>query len=212
MKLMHTTLGPIFTNCYFVVDNDKNTVIIDPGANPARVNQLLEENELVPKAILLTHGHFDHIGAVKGIKAKHPEVRVYIGEKDVPMLSSALDNRNWRMHIDPKDYEGLSADVPVHDGDEITVGGLTFKAMETPGHTLGGMCYICEDCIFSGDTLFRHECGRCDLEGGDYSEMLRSLKRLHDLKGDYNVLPGHDELTTLQEERNNNRYMKEAMQ
>lgn len=211
MKLLHTTLGPICTNCYFVVDDDNNTTIIDPGANPARVNQLLEENNLTPKAILLTHGHFDHTGAVMGIKKKHPQVKAYIGEKDAPMLPKTMENSNWKSHITKEDYEGLTADILVHDGDEIVVGELKFKAIETPGHTRGGMCYICEDCIFSGDTLFRHECGRCDLDGGDFSVMLHSLKRLYDLEGNYNVLPGHDELTTLDEERKNNRYMKEAL-
>ena len=83
--------------------------------------------------------------------------------------------------------------------------------METPGHTRGGVCYICEDCIFSGDTLFRQECGRTDLEGGSYPEILRSLKRLHDLEGDYNVLPGHEGFSMLSHERKYNPYMKEAV-
>ncbi|MBP1577323.1 MAG: MBL fold metallo-hydrolase, partial [Oscillospiraceae bacterium] len=97
------------------------------------------------------------------------------------------------------------------EGDIVKVGSLEFKVMATPGHTRGGVCYICEDCIFSGDTLFKHECGRTDLDGGSYPEILRSLKRLHDLEGDYNVLPGHDALSTLEEERRRNPYMREAV-
>lgn len=211
MKLLHTTLGPIGTNCYFAVDDNGNTAIIDPGANSTRVNQILEENKLTPKLILLTHGHFDHIGGAKGVVKNHPEVKIVIGEKDAPMLPAAINNSNWRQFITEEDYKGLKADITVCEGDELTVGTLVFKVIETPGHTRGGVCYICEDCIFSGDTLFRHECGRTDLDGGDYPTILRSLKRLYDLKGDFNVLPGHEELTTLEEERSCNHYMKEAL-
>lgn len=211
MKLFHATLGPIGTNCYFAVDDDNNTAVIDPGANPARVNQVIEENGMKLGAILLTHGHFDHIGGVKGIIKKHPDVKVYIGEKDAPMLPEAINNRNWREFITAEDYEGLKADVLLNEGDIVKVGSLEFKVMATPGHTRGGVCYICEDCIFSGDTLFKHECGRTDLDGGSYPEILRSLKRLHDLEGDYNVLPGHDALSTLEEERRRNPYMREAV-
>lgn len=211
MKLFHTALGPIGTNCYFAADDDGNTAIIDPGANSARVNQILEENKLAPKLILLTHGHFDHIGGAKGVVEKHPEVKIVIGEKDAPMLPAAINNPNWQEFITADDYKGLKADMTVHEGDELTVGELIFRVLETPGHTRGGVCYICEDCIFSGDTLFRHECGRTDLDGGDYPTILRSLKRLHDLKGDFNVLPGHDEISTLEEERRINPYMKEAL-
>lgn len=211
MKLLHATVGPIGTNCYFAVDDDNNTAVIDPGANPARVNQILEENELKLGAVLLTHGHFDHIGGVKGIIKKHPEVKVYIGEKDAPMLPDAINNRNWREFITKEDYEGLKADILLKDGDVVNVGSMEFKVLFTPGHTRGGVCYICEDCIFTGDTLFRHECGRTDLDGGSYPEILRSLKKLHDLEGDYNVLPGHDAISTLEEERRRNPYMREAL-
>ncbi len=211
MKLLHTTLGPIATNCYFAVDDNKNTAIVDPGANPAMVNRIIEEHELKPLAILLTHGHFDHIGAVKGIQKAYPEVKVYIGEPDAPMLPQAINNRNWSQFIKAEDYDGLRADILVNEGDEINVGDMTFKVMATPGHTRGGVCYICEDCIFSGDTLFKNECGRTDLEGGSYTEILRSLKRLHDLEGDYNVLPGHEELSVLSQERKYNPYMRQAV-
>ena len=114
-------------------------------------------------------------------------------------------------YITKEDYEGLKADILLHEGDEVVAGAMTFKVMETPGHTRGGVCYICEDCIFSGDTLFRQECGRTDLEGGSYPEILRSLKRLHDLEGDYNVLPGHEGFSMLSHERKYNPYMKEAV-
>ena len=211
MKILHTTLGPISTNCYFASDDVGNTAIIDPGANPARVVQILQENNLTPKYVLLTHGHFDHIGGAKGVVEKFPDVKIVIGEKDAPMLPAAINNKNWRQFISEEDYRDLNANITVKDGDTLTVGALVFRVIETPGHTRGGVCYICEDFIFSGDTLFKHECGRTDLDGGDYPTILRSLKRLHDLEGDYNVLPGHEELTTLSEERRANPYMREAV-
>ena len=211
MKILHTTLGPIMTNCYIASDDAGNAAIIDPGANPARVIQILQENNLIPQYVLLTHGHFDHIGGAKGIVEKYPDVKIVIGEKDAPMLPAAINNKNWRQFITDQDYKDLKANLTVKEGDILTVGDLSFRVMETPGHTRGGVCYICEDCIFSGDTLFRHECGRTDLDGGDYPTILNSLKRLHDLEGDYNVLPGHEELTTLAEERRPNPYMREAV-
>ena len=129
MKLLHTTLGPIATNCYFAVDDENNTAIIDPAANPARIIKIIEEQGLKPVAVLLTHGHFDHIGGAKGIKEKFPEVKIYIGEKDAPMLSEAINNRNWAAYITKEDYEGLKADVLLHEGDIVVVGAMNFKVM-----------------------------------------------------------------------------------
>lgn len=117
----------------------------------------------------------------------------------------------WAPYIDEDDYTGLSATRLVKEGDVVRAGTLEFSVLDTPGHTRGGVCYLCGDCLFSGDTLFRFECGRTDLDGGDYQTILRSLKKLHDLPGDYRVLPGHDALSTLEEERRGNPYMKEAV-
>lgn len=211
MQVYHLTLGPIGTNCYLAADENGETAIIDPAANPARINQILEENNLIPKLILLTHGHFDHIGGALGVVKKHPEVKIAIGEQDAPMLPKAIHNRNWQQFITAEDYEGLAADLLLHEGDELQVGSMAFRVMETPGHTRGGVCYLCDNLLFSGDTLFRCECGRTDLDGGDYPTILRSLKRLHDLEGEWQVLPGHEELSLLSYERLNNPYMKEAL-
>ena len=101
-------------------------------------------------------------------------------------------------------------DIQAEEGTELTIGGLTAYYMNTPGHTPGSSVIKVGDVLFTGDTLFRHECGRCDFEGGDFNQMLASLKRLHDLEGDYKVLPGHEGLSTLEEERRNNPYMRQA--
>ena len=103
-------------------------------------------------------------------------------------------------------------DIEAEEGTEVTFGGMTAHYMNTPGHTPGSSVIQVGDVLFTGDTLFRHECGRCDLEGGDFNEMLHSLKRLHDLPGDYKVLPGHEGLSTLAEERKYNPYMRQATQ
>lgn len=210
MTIYQTRLGPIATNCYIVADADQNTAVIDPGADAARVNQMIEEHGLTPRVILLTHGHFDHIGGVKGIVTRYPDVEVVIGEHDAPMLS-IMPGRMWDPYIDKDDYTGLRADRLVREGDVVKAGSLEFSVIDTPGHTRGGVCYLCEDCLFSGDTLFRFECGRTDLDGGDYPTILKSLKKLHDLPGNYRVLPGHEELSSLEEERRGNPYMKEAL-
>ncbi len=210
MNIYQTQLGPIATNCYLVADAQKNTAIVDPGADGERVNQILEQHRLTPKAILLTHGHFDHIGGVKKIVSAHPDVRVIIGASDEPMLSTK-PGAMWTAYIDEEDYTDLRADRLVGEGDVVEVGSLRFAVLDTPGHTRGGVCYLCEDCLFSGDTLFRFECGRTDLDGGDYPTILKSLKKLYDLPGDFRVLPGHDQISTLEEERRGNPYMKEAL-
>ncbi len=210
MTIYQTRVGPIETNCYVVADPDGNAAVIDPGAEGERVNRILDEHHFQLAAILLTHGHFDHIGGVKKLLAAHPQAEVVIGEKDAPMLGNK-PGAMWTPYIDLNDYTDLRATRLVREGDVIQVGSLSFAVLDTPGHTRGGVCYLCEDCLFSGDTLFRFECGRTDLDGGDYPTILRSLRKLHDLPGNYRVLPGHDELSSLEEERQGNPYMKEAV-
>ena len=110
-----------------------------------------------------------------------------------------------------RSYVQDTPDILATEGTQITFGSLTATYMNTPGHTPGSSVIQIEDCLFTGDTLFRHECGRCDLEGGDFGLMLRSLKRLYDLEGDYKVLPGHEGISTLSEERVANPYMLQAV-
>ena len=205
MKVLSLMVGPIMTNCYLLCDEAaKVCAVIDPGDEPERIEALMATTGCTPVMILLTHGHFDHCTGVAGLLTKWPDLPVYIHEADVTDSSGSeltfrrLDEKNQRYW---------------HEGDTLTVGSLTLRVMETPGHSRGSVCLLVEGqgVIFSGDTLFRGNCGRCDFPGGDYRAMLRSLARLGRLEGQYRVYPGHEEATDMDYERKANPYMKQGM-
>ena len=188
-------LGAYQPNCYMVWDENSDTcVVIDPGYAPDTV--LCEAKKLGKKieAILLTHGHFDHVGAVREIAAE-TDCKVYLCDKDLSMPP--------QMTAGPLYYTNTYA-----EGDFVEAAGLTFKVLHTPGHTPGSVCLMCEHVIFSGDTLFWGSCGRTDLPGGNWATILVSLRRLADLPGDYDVYPGHGSATTLSFERKMNPYLQ----
>lgn len=188
-------LGAYQTNCYLVWEEGSQTcVVIDPGYTPEKV---LAEAKLLGKeieAILLTHGHFDHVGGVKGI-AMDTECPVYLCEQDLSMPP--------QMTAGPLHYTKLYA-----EGDFVEAAGLSFKVLHTPGHTPGSVCLMCQNAIFSGDTLFWGSCGRTDLPGGSWRTLHASLQRLRDLSGDYDIYPGHGDPTKLSFERNFNPYLR----
>ena len=199
MKIDSIQVGPIMTNCYLLCDDAAGVCcVIDPGDEPARVEQMVQRSGCELRYILLTHGHFDHCTGVAGMLERHPELPVYICEKDVTdgvgseMQFARLPEKNQRYY---------------KDGDTLTLGALTISVLETPGHTPGSSCYIGDGVIFSGDTLFAGGAGRTDFPGGDEAALRRSLKRLAALEGDYRVFPGHEESTTLQRERLENPYV-----
>ena len=205
MKVLSAMVGPIMTNCYILCDEAaKVCAVIDPGDEPKRIEAMIASTGCTPVMILLTHGHFDHCTGVAGLLEKWPALPVYIHEADVTDSSGSeltfrrLDKKHQRYY---------------HDGDTLTVGGLTLRVMETPGHSRGSVCLLVEGqgVIFSGDTLFRGNCGRCDFPGGDYRAMLRSLARLGRLEGQYQVYPGHEAATDMEYERKYNPYMKQGM-
>lgn len=207
MKVWTLVVGGIATNCYIAADEEtREAAVIDPGDDAQRILELLRENALTPRYIFLTHGHFDHILAVPELK-KETGAQIVIHEADAPCLTDAsLSLGPYR-----RGGQGVPADIRAVDGQAFSLGALTFTFMHTPGHTRGSCVIVCGDVIFSGDTLFCGECGRCDLPGGSYPAMLASLKRLSGLAGDYHVYPGHDAQTTLEAERRTNPYMREAM-
>ncbi len=198
MKLTALTVGSIETNCYIVYDEEtKGAVVIDPSDDAALVEARIAALGLEVRAILLTHGHFDHGGDTERIR-RLSGAPVYLHPADRALPS-------WLTH-------GLSADVDLHDGDELDFDGLRFRVLHTPGHTPGSVCFLCGTLLFAGDTLFAGSCGRTDLPGGSWQDMAASLRRLAELDGDYTVYPGHGEPTTLDEERANNPYLEMALE
>ena len=208
--ILHTIpVGSIGTNCYMIASEKGSCAVVDPGAQPAKLLDYLENKKLTCKAILLTHGHYDHIGAVRQIMEQYPGALVYIGEKDASCLTDTQES--LAVFRDGKDEDYLiSPSQSVTEGDEIIVDDLVFRVYDTPGHTKGGVSYICDNILLSGDTLFRDNVGRCDLPGGDYATLLNSLKKLSALPGDYTVCPGHGPVSTLDYERRSNLYMHQA--
>ena len=187
-------LGAYQTNCYLVWGEGADSVIvIDPGYHPERV---LSEVKLLNKsvaAILLTHGHFDHVGGVKDIAAE-TDCSVYLHEGELSQPPSMTAGPLYYTHT-------------YGEGDSLHLAGLNLRVLHTPGHTPGSVCLICEDCLFAGDTLFMGSCGRTDFPGGDMGQMRASLTRLAELPGDYKVFSGHGPETTLNMERKYNPYI-----
>lgn len=189
-------------NCYVVESREKNAFLVDPGAEAENIIGYLREHQVTPRMILLTHGHFDHIGAVKDLRREYPGLPVYLAQEDQDLLeggdrTGALSRR----FIRDQDPYIFPADGFLREGEDLALDELTIRVMATPGHTKGSVCLFCGSTIFSGDTLFRHDCGRTDLYGGSFPEICRSLARLAALPEDYTVRPGHGELTSIQEER-----------
>lgn len=197
MEVFCIPVGAIQENCYILASQAKNAVLVDPGDNAPAIEKLLEEHGLAVKKFLLTHGHFDHIGAVKELAEKW-NAPVYAAKKEEAMLSSAQHSRC---------AEPIVADVWLADGDKIQQDELEISVISTPGHSAGSVCYLCGDVMFSGDTLFAGDIGRCDLYSGNFAAMLKSLEKLKKLEGNYRVLPGHGPSSTLEKEKERNPYM-----
>ena len=205
MNIKTLVVGIVRANCYLVW-NDLACVLIDPGDDAERIETALQQLGKPLKAILLTHGHFDHVGAVKALKERYPQVPVMIGALDEELLLEPERVYKGMLSRIP-DSLHLKADRLLSDGDEINVKGMHFTVIATPGHTKGSVCYLYENAIFSGDTLFRGTCGRCDFSGGDSRAMHDSLAKLALLEGDRPVYPGHEGETSLDQERKYNRFM-----
>lgn len=203
MKVEIFPVGEIGTNCCLIASESGSAAILDPGSQGDKIMRKVEENGWNPKMILLTHGHFDHIGAVQELKERY-SIPVYVHSADVEMLDSPEKNGGMALL-------GWSIVCPwdktVEDGAKIQMDELVFTVIHTPGHTKGSVCYQVEDWIFSGDTLFCGGMGRTDLYGGSYPELSASLKKLANLDGDFQVCPGHGPGTTLEQERRENPYL-----
>lgn len=212
MKILQMRVGMVGTNCYIVFDEDiKVGAVIDPGANAETILQAAEQAQVKLAWVLLTHGHFDHILAVGDVQ-KATGAKLAIHKDDLWMLEAEKLAGSMRTFgLSRGAYEELKPDVLAEEGTEIAIGNLTATYLHTPGHTPGSSCIRVGDVLFTGDTLFRHECGRCDLEGGDFQKMLQSLKRLSEIPENLHVLPGHEGASTLDEERRMNPYIRQAV-
>ena len=202
MEIRYLTVGMIQTNCYILCDEKSGQcAVIDPGDEAGQIEKAIEGSGCTPRAILLTHGHYDHTGAVEDLRQRWPGIPVYLNQADTPAGGAAKGL-----------FPPLPETISYGEGDMVTVGGLNIEVMHTPGHSKGSVTLRCEEALFTGDTLFAGDCGRTDLRGGDMDEMLESLGRLGRLPGDCTVLPGHMEFSTLDRERKENPWLRRGME
>ena len=195
LRIRTVTGGPLDVNTYVVYqEGRKDCALIDPGAEIPDVRAAVGDRRVA--AVLLTHGHFDHM-----LYASHfldGGARLFVNEEDVPMLSSSMLNLSGMIG---QKIRLPHPDVLLRDGETVETAGIEFLVLHTPGHTKGSVCLLTGQNLFSGDTLFYAGCGRTDLPGGDPEAMERSLQRLLLLRGDIAVYPGHGPATRLAWER-----------
>lgn len=204
MEIKRLIVGMVQTNCYIVVNPEiKEAVIVDPGDEAARIEDALLKTGATAKAILLTHGHFDHVTAMEELK-RDLGVQVYACENEQEVLADPGKNLSGQFNGGALH---LKADVLLKDGETFEAAGYTFKMIHTPGHTEGSCCYYVESekTLFSGDTLFEGSYGRIDFPTGSGREMIHSVADvLFDLPDDTNVYPGHEGYTTIADEKQYN--------
>ncbi len=202
MTIQGLQVPPIGTNCYLLKDDDTGMgAIIDPGGAAEQIQSFVEKMGMTPCAILLTHGHYDHTGAVLKLVESYPGIPVYLHPSDAK-LTEKIDSL----------MPPIGETVPYDEGDQVQIGNLTVSVLHTPGHTPGSVTLQVEQTMFTGDTLFQESCGRTDLPWGNMEDMMASLKRLGSLEEDWQVLPGHEGTSTLGYEKKRNYYMLHALQ
>ena len=203
LEIQYRVLGIIGTNVYFLINKEtKETIVVDPADNAPYIEEQFRLRGLKPAAILLTHGHFDHIYAVNDLKEAWPDVKVYAYIDEKPLMEDSWANRSaaWSAPCT------VTADIWVRDNEMLQLAGFDIKVLHTPGHTAGSCCYYLEEqgVLISGDTLFLESYGRTDLQTGSEAAIFRSVARLLELPEDVYVYPGHMDMTSIGHEREYN--------
>ena len=208
MRVEKFVTGIISTNCYLAVNEDtKQAVVVDPAAAPARLMDHIREEGLKIEAILLTHGHFDHIMGIDGF-LKEYSVPVYVHEDDLKMM----EDPQWNQSAIYTTGYTFAGAAPLRDGQTLSLAGYDFQVLHTPGHTPGGCCYYVksEGVLFSGDTLFQRSVGRTDFEGSSTKDLIRGIReKLMVLPDDTHVYPGHMGETLIGYEKRENPFIQE---
>lgn len=199
MEVKRLVCGIFQTNTY-ILEIDNKIIVVDPACKVDKLLPYLNGKELL--AVLLTHGHFDHIKACDDLY-KMFKVPIYIHEADIEMTK----NKGWGRVFGLQAVPTISVSLVKLKETKYKIGPFNFEVLFTPGHSKGSVCYLFDDCIFTGDTLFKLACGRSDLEGGDIRELKSSLRMLKTLNPSLIVYPGHDEITNLEYEIENNSYL-----
>lgn len=209
MKVIAMPVGQLAANCYIVYcENTRKAVVIDPGADGQSILNRIQYEGLEVGHILLTHGHFDHIGAVKFLK-EQLGASVAIHSGDAQALTDAARNLSAFMG---EHLVQVPPDVLLQEGDIIAVGGIAMKVLHTPGHSEGSVCFVVDSPVkmaFTGDTLFQGSIGRSDFPGGSYEQLISSIRdKLLTLDDDYTIYPGHGPKSTIGAERVTNPFIK----
>jgi glyoxylase-like metal-dependent hydrolase (beta-lactamase superfamily II) len=207
LELETIALGNYATNCYIVINEKREALIIDPGSEAEKLLSFIAELEVTPTAVLLTHGHFDHVGAVDTVCEKW-NIPVYVHPRDEELLSDFHKNAS-----------GLSGDgikvetlASIIQGSELRLAGFEITIYDTPGHTPGGVCYLIEDSLFCGDTLFQGSIGRTDLYGGSFEELMTSIGHLlNNLSNEVRLYPGHGPESSIGWELANNPFITQYL-
>ncbi len=209
MYIKKLPLGDVEANCYIICDEQtKVGAVLDVGGfSQALLDEIKNAGIEELKYILCTHGHFDHIAGVKKLKEIYTEAKIVIGKNDAILTEDS--DKNVADYFGAH-FESFKPDILVVENDVLEIGSKKLRVLETPGHSLGGVCYICDEekFLFSGDTLFKLTIGRTDLWGGNLNELLDSVGKLMLLSDDYEVFTGHNISTTIGSERVRNRYLR----
>jgi len=196
MRVKRLVVGDLDANCYIISLEDGACIIIDPGADGDLIVRSIEDNELEPISIVLTHSHYDHIAAAPAIRERYG-IPILIHESDADSLADSKSNFS-AVFDEPIAFR---ADKTISDGDIVELGGEKMTVLHTPGHSPGSICIRANDFLISGDTIFREGIGRTDLPGGDYAQLTSSIRRILELPDQTTLHPGHGPRTTIGAER-----------